>query len=105
MSKLSKLSSLYYCWLAKPAGDRVVYRTIKKLQPSSIVEFDLGTGDRCQYLIKMAKSVSDAPIRYTGIDLFDGRDDSVSTLKLLQVHQALSKVDAKTKTHPACVAS
>lgn len=88
------------CWLAKPVADRVVYKTIKKQQVKSIVEIGLGDGTRCEKMIRAAQTFSEGEIRYTGIDLFESREDDQASVSLLEMHKRLNKTGAKVKLIP-----
>ena len=100
VSKLSGLRYLHMCWLAKPAADRVVYKTIKKRRIKSIVEIGLGDGTRCEKMIRAAQTFSEGEIRYTGIDLFESREGDQERFSLLEMHKRLKKTGAKVKLIP-----
>ena len=100
MSNLSGLRYFHMCWLAKPVADRVVYKTIKKQQVKSIVEIGLGDGTRCEKMIRAAQTFSEGEIRYTGIDLFESREDDQASVSLLEMHKRLNKTGAKVKLIP-----
>jgi len=78
-----------------------VYQQIKKNKFQSFVEIGLGTGDRCQQILRVADKFSEKPIRYTGIDLFDARPENA--LKLIDMHKTLKAFDAKTQLVPGPV--
>lgn len=101
VSKLSGLRYLHMCWLAKPVEDRLIYKTIKKQQIKSIVEFGLGDGQRCEKLIQVCQKFADGEqVRYTGIDLFESRPESEPQISLLTMHKRLNKTGAKVKLVP-----
>jgi len=93
-------------WLSKPAPDRLIYKLIKQRQVRSFVEIGLGDGNRCSNMIAVAQKFNaDAKIKYTGVDLFDAREEDQSPLKLIEMHRKLNAVDAKTQLVPGDLAS
>lgn len=101
MSKLSGLRYLHLCWLAKPVEDRLIYKTIKKQNVKSIVEFGLGDGQRCEKIIQVCQKFSEEQtVSYTGIDLFDSRPDGMAPISLLDMHKRLKKTGAKINLVP-----
>jgi len=98
---LSTLGYYQLAFMGKPATDRLVYQLIKKNKFQSFVEIGLGTGDRCQQILRVAGKFSDKPIRYTGIDMFDARPEN--SLKLIDMHKTLKAFDAKTQLVPGPV--
>ncbi len=104
MKKMKPVSALEYfllSTLSKPVENRLVYKTIKKNQFRSIIEVGLGDGSRSEKIIRVAKKFAvSSSIRYTGVDLFEGRDESQSELSLRQMHKRLSSSDAKVQLVP-----
>lgn len=85
---------------SKPGNDRIAYQAIKKSRFTSIVEVGLADGTRCENLIRVAQKFSpDTKIRYTGIDLFDARENE-APLTLLDTHKRLNSLGAKAKLVP-----
>ena len=101
MKPLSTLGYYQLAFMGKPATDRLVYQLIKKNKFQSFVEIGLGTGDRCQQILRVAGKFSDKPIRYTGIDMFDARPEN--SLKLIDMHKTLKAFAAKTQLVPGPV--
>ena len=101
LKPLSTFGYLQLAFMGKPAADRSVYQLIKTNKFQSFVEIGLGTGDRCQQILRVAEKFSDKPIRYTGIDLFDARPENA--LKLIEMHKTLKAFDAKTQLVPGPV--
>ena len=64
---LSTLGYYQLTMLAKPIADRAIYQLIKKNKFQSFLEIGLGTGDRCQQILRVADKFGNKPIRYTGI--------------------------------------
>lgn len=86
--------------LSKPNNDRVAYQAIRKNQFTSIVEVGLTQGTRCENLIRVAQKFSpETKIRYTGIDLFETRENQ-TPLTLLETHKRLNSLGAKAKLVP-----
>ena len=101
MKPLSLPKYLQLTNLSKPACDRGLYKAIKKHRVRSIVEIGMGSGERAKYLVQIAKKFAgDAPVRYTGIDLFEGRPDSQDELSLISVHRDMNKLEAKVQLVP-----
>ncbi len=86
---------------SNPACNRVLYRAIKKFKVASIVEIGLGDASRAENMIRIAKRFSGVPgVRYTGIDLFEGRSDSEVSIRLKDAHQRLRKYDTRLQLVP-----
>ena len=98
---LSTLGYYRLTLLSKPVADRAVYQLIKKNKFQSFLEIGMGTGDRCQQILRVAAKFSNKPIRYTGIDLFDARPKG--SFKLINMHKKLKGFDAKTQLVPGPV--
>jgi hypothetical protein len=93
-------------WLNKPASDRAIYKMIKRRNVSSIVEIGMGDGSRCCNMLAVARKFNpDSKVKYTGVDLFEGRDEDQSPLKLIEMHRQLNAVDAKTQLVPGDLVS
>ena len=101
MNSLSTLGYYQLTLMSKPAADRVVYQLIKKNKFQSFLEIGMGTGDRCQQILRVADKFSAKPIRYTGIDLFDARPEG--SFKLIDMHKKLKAFEAKTQLVPGSV--
>ena len=103
MNPLSTIGYYQLSLLGKPAADRNVYQLIKKNKFQTFVEIGMGTGDRCQNMLRVAAKFSNKPIRYTGIDLFDARPEG--SFKLIEMHKKLKSFQAKTQLVPGPVGS
>ncbi len=101
------MSSLKYFQLSrfgKPVCNRVVFRSIKKFKVRSILEIGLGDAQRSVNMIRIAQKYgTGTSVRYTGIDLFEGRDATAAPLKLVQAHKLLKTTEAKTQLVPGTV--
>ena len=95
---------LHYLWLAylsKPQGERELFRSIKKNKIRSVVEFGVGDASRAERLIEFARQfVPNGELSYTGIDLFEGRQDLEQGVSLKEAHGRLKRLDAKIKLIP-----
>ncbi len=60
--------------LARPKGNRQLYRTVKRHAVSRIVEIGMSNLERAESLIQVAQRFAgDKKVWYTGIDMFDAR--------------------------------
>ena len=100
MKPLSNLGYLNLRFLAKPAADRLIYKTIKAHQVRSIVEIGMGNGTRCMNMIRAAKKYGIKNIRYTGVDLFDGRPEGQPELLLKSMHKQVNQLEIKSQLVP-----
>ena len=101
MKSLSTMNYMYLTMFAKPVCDRAIYKLIKKNNYRSFVEIGMQDGTRSHNMIQVAKKFSVSPtIRYTGVDQFDARCDSQSSLPLIEMHRTLKALDAKTQLVP-----
>ena len=99
MKPLSAFGYFRLSMFSKPACNRRLFQVIKKEQCQSFLEIGLSDGQRSQQMLQVAEKYSDAPIRYTGVDLFDARD-AQPRLKLIDMHKALKAFDAKCQLVP-----
>ncbi|MCH2178873.1 MAG: hypothetical protein MK106_08720 [Mariniblastus sp.] len=101
MSTISKLNYFKLAFLSKPKCDRLVYKKIAKNRYQSIVEVGIQNLARTQNILRIAETFGlSGQIKYTGIDLFDGRPDSQPSLPLKMVHQSLKPLGAKIQLAP-----
>ncbi len=86
LSALGTLQVLYYCHLASPSSDRVLYRAMQRSRARRVLELGIGTGSRAVRLIRMAqRHYAPEEVRYIGLDPFEARtacDGPGITLKL-----------------------
>lgn len=74
MSVSDYLRLRYFTHLSKPAGDRLVYRTIHQQKTRTILELGVGTAERAVRMIQVAAlQTSLQEIQYNGVDLFEAR--------------------------------
>jgi len=98
----------YFCltWFGKPIEDRSIYKAIRNHKVQSIVEIGLGDGSRSETMLRVAKKFSVTKgLRYTGIDLFEGREEGQPKLSLREMHKRLSSSEAKVQLVPGEMAS
>lgn len=100
---MKQMSTFRYYWLTffgKPVCDREIYKTIRKQKVQSILEIGLGDGLRAETMIQVAQKFgSDQGVRYTGIDLFEGRQGS-QRLLLREMHKRVNSTGAKCQLVP-----
>jgi hypothetical protein len=93
VSRLGFLESTWLTRLSRPAGERVVYRSVLRAPPQRLLEIGLGTLVRTQRLLRAVGSRLDpATVHYVGLDRFEGRlpsDPPGVTLK--EAHRTLSR--------------
>ncbi len=102
---VNKLSAIGYWKLVlfgKPESDRAIYKAAAKAMPLSIVEFGLENAVRAENIIRVVqrRCEDSAPIKYTGIDLFEGRPSGEKSLPLIEAHRKLSRTGAKIRLLP-----
>lgn len=92
---------LYLAYFSKPAGDRQLYRGLKKVCCRSIVEIGIRPGTRTNRLLQVAaRFAAGQPLRYTGIDAFELRPSDTPQLPLKQAHRMLANSGAKVQLVP-----
>jgi hypothetical protein len=101
VNPLSSLGYYHLTFFAKPACDRKLFQQIKKSSCTSILEIGLADRQRSQQILRVAKKFSGGQLRYTGLDLFDAREDG--SLKLIDMHKALKVPGVKTQLVPGCL--
>lgn len=107
MSLLQRCKYWYLSNFAKPEADRALYRRLKLQPVQSIVEIGLGTGERITALAKASAMLRpELKLRYTGIDLFEGRPEGSPGLELREAHRRFSAMGMKVQLAPgdACSA-
>lgn len=89
----------YLSWFAKPVATRSIFWSMRKTKPRTIVQLGIGTGELSVNLLDVALRFQ-PEVRFTGVDLFEGRADSQSGLALKTAHQLLAARGAKVKLVP-----
>lgn len=90
MAKLGWLGALWLTTFSQPAGERAVYRAVRRQGPKRILEMGLGTLRRTERMLAAGRGAAGEPIHYVGIDRFEARlptDPPGATLK--QAHRRL----------------
>ena len=98
---ISWLKYLQVAFLSKPVENRLLYKTIARHRPRSIVELGLGLGERSATMIQLAQSYQDATdFRYSGLDLFEGRDHRSPGITLKRAHRMLGSLAGNVQLFP-----
>jgi hypothetical protein len=86
---------------SKPASDRVLYQEIRRLKAQAIVEIGIGNAARTETMLRVAQKfcVTDT-VRYTGIDLFEGREKIQDHLTLKDMHKRIQALGVKAQLVP-----
>jgi predicted O-methyltransferase YrrM len=101
VSFLQRCKYWYLCNFAKPAVERVLYKKLKTQAVQSIVEIGVGQGERITRLTKVMQLLRpDVKVRYTGIDLFEGRAQGAPGLELREAHRRFSGLGLKVQLAP-----
>lgn len=89
-------------WFSKPKGNRLAYRSIRRLRAGRILELGMGLGERAVRMIRLA--AADHPqrrIEYSAIDLFEMRtSEDGAGLSLKLAHRKLAETSAKVRLIP-----
>lgn len=101
VSLLQRCKYWYLCNFAKPAADRLLYKQLKSSGVQSVVEIGIGQGERMTALAKVATLLRpEVKIKYTGIDLFEGRPQGSAGLELREAHRRFSSLGMKVQLAP-----
>lgn len=102
---LSSLGYMHLTMMAKPVCDREIYKLIRKQRFRSFIEIGMGDGTRAENMIRVAQKFGvSANTKLTGVDEFDGRDESQDKLSLIEMHRRLKAYEqAKTQLVPGDV--
>jgi hypothetical protein len=95
------LRSSYLLYFSQPGADRALYKALASRPVRSIVELGLSLGYRTPRLLEVAAWRSHClPLRYTGVDLFEGRASTSPRLTLKQAHTALRNPNVRVQLVP-----
>jgi len=101
LSAARLIKYLQFAYLSKPPVEKSIFRTIRTTRAGHLVELGVGTGQLAMRMIELAASYSTRPrVQYTGIDLFELRQDDDRRLSLRQTHQLLCRTDARVRLIP-----
>jgi len=98
----SYLRYLYLAYFSKPAGERLLYRAIRRTGARRILEIGIGDLSRTLRMIDLAQRFSSGEsVRYAAIDLFETRGPSDGQkLSLKQAHRMLKPTGAQVQLIP-----
>lgn len=101
MSAGSLIRSTYLLYLSQPAADRAIYKAIKGRPIRSIVELGIGKAERTARVLEVAAWQAEClPLRYTGIDEFEGRPKDRAGLSLKEAFGVLRSPSVKVQLVP-----
>ncbi len=101
MSQLGVVKFSYLAYLSQPASDRPIYKWLNQNPVSRIVELGVGDAVRTRRMLELAVAVkSDAPIHYTGIDLFEARSVGQMQLTLKAAYRMLRALPVRSRLVP-----
>lgn len=102
LSLTKRLWFFYLCHFSHPSSDRPLFRVIWRTRPARIVELGLDDCRRGTRLIRAAQLVRPSqPIFYTGIDLFEARNEQLGqAVPLKQAYQVLRATGASVRLIP-----
>ncbi len=92
MVKPRWLDRLYWQYFAKPAEDREVFRYLLDHRVTSILEIGVGTAARTRNILTLTgKFKLSSPLRYVGVDQFEGATDPTPHIRLKDLHRLLAE--------------
>lgn len=101
MAAAGKLRYAYLAFFSKPAEDRTLFRTAKRLKVRRIVELGIGSLERTLRLISVCQRYAgEETISYTGLDWFEERPEAAQKLSLIQAHRKLKAAGATARLMP-----
>lgn len=101
MSLTQRVKYLYLAYFSKPASNRILYRLIKQRRVRRIAQLGVGDGRLAVSLIELAQTAAAEPVRYLGVDLFEGRPaDAEPGLSLKEAHKLMQASGAKVQFLP-----
>ncbi len=101
MAAATALKAFWLRWFAKPAHDRLLFKTILQRRPAKLMLMGLGSGERATRLISLAQKFHTADqVEFVGIDRFDSRPVDVPHFTLKEAHRLLRTSGARIKLVP-----
>jgi hypothetical protein len=101
VSFLQRWKYWYLCNFSKPVANRLLYKRLKETAVQSIVEIGVGMGERIAEVSNVATLLRpNTRLRYTGIDLFEGRPQGAAGLELREAHRRFSALGLKVQLAP-----
>ena len=101
MSAGAILRSTWLLYFSQPANDRALYKAVKGRAFRSVLELGLGDGTRTTRLLEVLSwEAGNLPLKYTGIDLFEGRPAGQKGLTLKQAFATIRAPEVKVQLVP-----
>lgn len=104
MSRPSWFQRIYWTHIAKPAQDRALFAFLISNPVDSILELNIGTGDRTKRVARLAQSASEETIRFVGTDEFESSQERPH-IPLKQAHQVIGRLPYRSSLIPGDIAS
>jgi hypothetical protein len=94
VTRLGFFATLWLTRLSRPAGERVVHRSVLRGPPQRILEIGLGTLVRTRRLLRAVGARLDpTTVQYVGLDRFEGRGpDDPPGVTLKEAHRGLQRL-------------
>jgi len=103
---LSLLKSLHLRHFSKPKSHRRLYRLVHRCRCRRIVELGITDLNRTLRMLSVAGCLeADEPVRYTGVDCFEARDEHAPRLQLKETHRSLAATGSRFRLAPGTAAS
>ena len=100
MRKLLRQCRLFYLlYLSQPAGDRAIYRAVRRGGAKKVLEIGIGTGKRSLRIIELA-SRDGGPAEFIGIDLYEAHPAGASRISLKSAYAMLKRTRARARLVP-----
>jgi len=88
-------------YFSKPVAERNLLKSIHNQTIKSIVEIGVGDGSRTKRILEVAGwKAGEAGLKYTGIDLFEGRPEGTPGMSLKEAFHALKTPNVKMQFVP-----
>lgn len=101
MSQMGVVKFSYLAYLSQPASDRPIYKWLNQHPISKIVELGVGDAVRARRILELAVAIQpNAPIHYTGIDLFEARPANQEQLTLKAAYRMLRALPVRSRLVP-----
>lgn len=73
MATLGWFGTVWLSWFSQPAGDRSLFRLVRRERPRRILELGLGTLRRTERMLALVQAAGGDETHYVGLDRFEGR--------------------------------
>jgi hypothetical protein len=105
VARAGGLKVLWLTWFSKPAGDRPLFRAIRRRCPRRIMLLGLSNIDRALQIISLAQRYHPRDdLELVGIDPFETRSASLPRLPLKEAHRLLRATGARINLVPGSAA-